>query len=155
MQLHKLTCSYISLHRVTWAYMQFSEFSWSSMSLHAVSWACMQFHELACSSFLHQSSSQEFCSACYTSTDIDFWMYIGICIFAIYIHFQISQKSFIVQAQKTYIQGYDWHKGCFIIISVYWFSMKSTKYTEKVIPCTFNKQLITLNLYAKLLQFFF
>ena len=43
MQLHKLACSY--------------------MSLHAVHWACMQFIELACSS-AGLSSSQEFRSAC-------------------------------------------------------------------------------------------
>ena len=69
MQLHKLTCSYISLHAVTWACMQFPELACSSLSLHAVPWtlmkfneltwssmslhevpeACMQFHELACS----------------------------------------------------------------------------------------------------------
>ena len=45
MQLHKLTCSYISLRADTWA--------------------CMQLHELACSSFLRLSSSQEFRSACW------------------------------------------------------------------------------------------
>ena len=39
MQLHKLTCSYISLHGVTWA-------SCRSMSLHAVQWAYMKFNDL-------------------------------------------------------------------------------------------------------------
>ena len=69
MQLHKLTCSYIGLHGITWPFvqvnelaysslslpavlwacMQFPELAWSSMSIHEVPWACMQFHELACS----------------------------------------------------------------------------------------------------------
>ena len=49
MQLHKLTCSYISLHTVTWACMQLHKLACSCMSLHAVPWACMQFPELACS----------------------------------------------------------------------------------------------------------
>ena len=53
MQLHKLKCSYI--HKLTYSY----------ISLHAITRACMQFPELACSSFLHLSSSQEFCSACF------------------------------------------------------------------------------------------
>ena len=50
MQLHKLTCSYISLQTVTWACMQFPELACSSLSLHAVPWACMQFPELSFSS---------------------------------------------------------------------------------------------------------
>ena len=45
MQLHKLACSYISLH--------------------AVPWAWIQFYELVCNSFLCLSSSQEFRSACF------------------------------------------------------------------------------------------
>ena len=73
MQLHKLTCSYISLHAVTWACMQFPELACSSLSLHEVPWACMQFHELVCSSFLCLSSSQEFCSA--------FWWVIHVWVF--------------------------------------------------------------------------
>ena len=64
MQLHKLTCSYISLHAVTRALMQVRKLSCSSLSLHEVPWACMQFHELVRSSFFCLSSSQEFCSAC-------------------------------------------------------------------------------------------
>ena len=60
MQLHKLTCSYISLHGVTklacrslslhavpWTFIKFNELTWSSMSLHAVSWACKQFLSLS------------------------------------------------------------------------------------------------------------
>ena len=43
MQLHKLACSYTSLHAVTWAYMQLY------ISLHAVTWAYMQLHKLKCS----------------------------------------------------------------------------------------------------------
>ena len=70
MQLHKLACSYISLHAVTWACMQVHELACGSlslhcsMSLHEVPWVCMQFHELVCSYFLCLSSSQEFRSAC-------------------------------------------------------------------------------------------
>ena len=52
MQLHKLACSYISLHAVTWNCMQLHELACSYMNLHAVTWACMQLHELACSSFV-------------------------------------------------------------------------------------------------------
>ena len=44
--------------------MQLHNLAFSYVSLHAVPWACMQFHELVCSSFLRLSSSQEFCSAC-------------------------------------------------------------------------------------------
>ena len=57
---------YLSLHAVPWACMKFHELTWSSMGLHAVSWAFMQFHELEYSSFLCLSSSQEFCSACFS-----------------------------------------------------------------------------------------
>ena len=49
MQLHKLARSYISLHGVTWACMQFPELLGSSTRLHEVPWPCMQFHGLACS----------------------------------------------------------------------------------------------------------
>ena len=80
MQLLKLTCSYISLHTVTWACMQFPELAYSSLSLHAVTWACIQFPGLACSSFLRLSSSQEFRSACSIlmnfPADFSLWKYM-------------------------------------------------------------------------------
>ena len=44
--------------------MQFHELACSFMSMHAVSWACMQFQDLLCSYRLRLSSSQEFRSAC-------------------------------------------------------------------------------------------
>ena len=45
MQLHKLTCSYISLHAVTWACMQLHELSCSSLSLHAVTFIVWAAHK--------------------------------------------------------------------------------------------------------------
>ena len=47
MQVHELVCNYLSLHVVTWACMKCHELSWSFVSLHAVSWACMQFLSLS------------------------------------------------------------------------------------------------------------
>ena len=91
MQLHKLACSYISLHAVISACMQLHElacsslslhavpWTWSSMSLHEVPWACMQFQQLPCSSFLCLSSSQEFRSACLFWTSNFFSVFSSHC----------------------------------------------------------------------------
>ena len=73
MQLHKLTCSYISLHGVpecsrifqnVLECMQIHELARNYISLHAITQACMQLHKLACSFCLRLSSSQELRSAC-------------------------------------------------------------------------------------------
>ena len=70
MQLQELACSYRSLHAVPLTFMKFNGLTWSSMSLHAVSWACMQFL-----SFL--SSSQEFHSACFVKRGNSFLTYLA------------------------------------------------------------------------------
>ena len=53
MQLHKLACSYISLHAVTKAYMQLHKLACSYISWHTVPWAsCVQFPELSWSLYI-------------------------------------------------------------------------------------------------------
>ena len=68
--MHELESSYISLHPVTWIWIQFrghvspNVLPCSFLNLYEVPCACMQFHELVHSFFICLSSSQEFCSAC-------------------------------------------------------------------------------------------